>query len=167
MTRIYENRNIWRRSWGLSGFLVVIIFYGIWELYRAAYAPDATTGATFGVLFIGGAIYALYQLYNDYRDVVATLDRDDATGGFVVAIWQPTGPMTLTATASDLGNWRSYVKMVGRTNRQFYVYADLTGYPRPLRFELKPKTDTAGLGAIAPEAVAPFETATGRAKPAA
>jgi len=161
VTRLYENRNIWPRSIGLGIFLVVVLAWGIWELWAAAHGPstNATSGAMFGVLFLAGGVYALYQLATDWRDLVATLDRDEATGALVATLWQPSGPLRLAA--GELRNWRSFVKVAGRKTRTFFIHADHAAYPRPLRFDLRQGTDLTGLRQIAPEAVAEYEAAAG------
>ena len=168
MTRLYANRGIWARSIGLGVFLVVVMLWGIWELWAAARGPsaNATSGGMFGVIFLAGGVYALYQLATDWRDLVAALDRDDATGALVATVWRPTGPLRLTAPAGELRAWRSFVKVAGRNARTFFIYADHAGHPRPLRFDLKAGTDLTGLRQITPEAVAEYEAAAGIARPA-
>jgi hypothetical protein len=161
MTRIYENPGFWRRAILSIAFLFVAIVWGVWEFWSAATGPAdaATTGYLFGALFVGGGLYALYQLAEDWRDLVSSLDFDEATGTMLVTVWQPQGPLKLAATKGQINNWRSYVKVGKRNARTFFVYADLVGYPRPLHFELRPAVDISGLRRIAPVAIAEHEAA--------
>lgn len=164
MTELYRDRSIWKRSAAYIGIVIVAMLWGLWELWRAWHGPeaDATTGTMFGVIFLGGGVYSLYQLNADWRDLVVSLTRDDITSLLTATLWQPTGPVTLTATLGELHNWRSQVKIAGRNTRTYFIYVDHPRHPRPLRFDLKPGTDVEGLRTIAPEAVADYETAIGK-----
>lgn len=163
MIRIYENPGFWRRAWLSIGFLVAAIIWGFWEFWSAATGPadGATTGYLFGILFVGGGLYALYQLAEDWRDLVSSLDLDEETGAMLATVWQPQGPLKLAARKGQITNWRSHVKVGKRNARTFFVHADLVGRPRPLRFELRPAVDVAGLRRVAPEAIAEYEKAAG------
>jgi hypothetical protein len=164
MTCIYENPGFWRRVWLSIGFLVAAIIWGVWEFWSAATGPAerATTGYLFGLLFVGGGLYALYQLAEDWRDLVSSLDLDEATGAMLATVWQPQGPLKLPVGKGQATNWRSHVKIGKRNSRTFFVHADFAGYPRPLRFELRPAVNVAGLRSIAPEAIAEYEKAISR-----
>ena len=164
MTRIYENPGFWRRAWLSIVFLIGAIIWGCWEFWSAATGPEesATTGYLFGLLFVGGGFYALYQLAEDWRDLVPSLELDEATGTMLATVWRPQGPLKLTVTKEQLSNWRSHVKIGKRNARTFFVHADLAGYPRPLRFELRPPVDVSGLRRVAPEAIAEYEQAIGQ-----
>jgi hypothetical protein len=164
MTELYHDRSIWKRSAAYVGIVIVAMLWGVWELWRAWHGPaaEASTGTMFGVLFLGGGAYSLYQLNVDWRDLVVSLTRDDITGMLTATLWQPTGPLMLTAGPGEIRNWRSHVKIARRNARTFFIYADHPRHPRPLRFDLKPGTDVEGLRSVAPEAVADYETAIGK-----
>jgi hypothetical protein len=161
MTRIYENPGFWRRALLSIGFLIAAILWGFWEFWSAATGPAdaATTGYLFAALFVGGGLYALYQLAEDWRDLVSALDLDEATGAMLVTVWQPQGPLKLAAGKGQVTNWRSHVKIGKRNARTFFAHADFPGYPRPLRLELRPAVNVAGLRRVAPEAIAEYERA--------
>jgi len=164
VTRIYANPGFWRRSTLSIGVLILVAIYGIWELLSAARGPSeaATTGYMFGAIFFGGSLYALYQLYGDWRDLVATLDLDEASGRLIATLWQPQGPLKLPAGPGQLTNWRPHIKVGKRNARAFFMYADHAAYPRPLRFDLRPGVDISGLRRIAPEAIAEHDAAFGK-----
>ena len=163
MTRVYENPGFWRRAMLSMAFLFGAVAWGVWEFWSAVTGPPdaATTGYMFGALFVGGGLYALYQLAEDWRDLVPSLDLDEATGTMLATVWRPQGPLMLTGTNEQFGNWRFHVKVGKRNVRTFFAHADLAGYPRPLRFELRPAVDISGLRRVAPEAIAEYETAIG------
>ncbi len=152
MTIVYDNRGLWRRNAGLIAVVVFAMLWGVWELWHAAHGGDASTGSTFGVLFLAGGAYSFYQLWSEQRDVVTSIERD-AAGALTITAWRLQGPLRLTGPFT---NWRPHVKLSGRT-RQLLLYVDAAGYPRPLRFELGPKSDLAGLRTIAPEVMAEYE----------
>ena len=81
----------------------------------------------------------------------------------LATVWQPQGPLKLPVGKGQATNWRSHVKIGKRNARTFFVHADLAGYPRPLRFELRPAVNVAGLRSVAPEAIAEYEKAISRA----
>ncbi len=170
MTRLYANRGFWVRNALLILFLIVVFIYGCWELWRASHVAsgEAGTGVMFGVVFAGGSLFALRQLRDDHRDLVASLDRNDATGELVAAVWKPLGAEKIVAPPSAFTDWRVHVKLLARGRQKaFFLHVDYAGRPRPLRFDLKPGTDTAGLRQLAPEAIAEFEAQTRPAAPAA
>lgn len=159
MTRIYENQGFWMRNVVSLGILIVVAIYGVWELWAAANGPqDGITGYLFGIGFVGGAAYGLYQLINDNADLVAAFDLDEATGRSVVSLWRPFWTEKLERPVADIRNWRFHVKIGQRQMRTFFIYADHPGYPRPLQFDLR-RTNLDELRKVAPEAVAEFEAA--------
>ena len=167
MTRVYTLPGFWWRNNGSMAALVVIAIWGVWELWRAAagQSDQSTQGYLFGAAFIGGAGYALWQLINDARDRVTTLDMDATSGKSVVTFWRPFWTETLAAERGAIGNWRVHVAVGKRNARTYFMHADHKAYPRPLQFELRQGIDISGLRSTAPEAVAEFEAqirATGR-----
>ncbi|HVZ15020.1 MAG TPA: hypothetical protein VG894_11220, partial [Bauldia sp.] len=119
---------------------------------HAAHGGDQSTGSMFGVLFLAGGLYSFYQLWSEQRDVVTSVERAE-DGKLTISVWRLQGPLRLKGPFSG---WRPHVRMSGR-QRQLLLYADAADHPRPLRFELGPKSDLAGLRAIAPEAMAEYE----------
>jgi hypothetical protein len=115
----------------------------------------------FGIAFVGGGAFALWQLINDAADTVVTFDVDQATGQSLVAFWRPFWTEKLRADGSRIGNWRFHVKVGSRNMRSFFIYADHRDYPRPLQFDLA-RAGGEGLKKVAPGAVADFERATHR-----
>jgi hypothetical protein len=152
MTLLYDNRGLWRRNAILIAVVIVAMLWGLWELWHAAHGGDQSSGAMFGVLFLAGGAYSFYQLWSEQRDVVTSVERD-AAGALTIAVWRLQGPLRL---AGPFANWRPHVKLAGR-QRQLLLYVDAADHPRPLRFELGPKSDLAGLRTIAPEAMAEYE----------
>jgi hypothetical protein len=177
MTRIYENRGYWWRQTVSMAVVIVVAIYGVWELWSAAFTPAPQTGMgqlfgigddrlLFGIAFVGGGVYALWQLINDAADTVVTLDVDEAADRSVVSLWRPFWTERLKIDVGGIRNWRFYVKVGNRNMRTFLIYADHPGYPRPLQFDLR-KADIDGLRKIAPEAVAEYEQNIGRGGSAA
>lgn len=170
MTRIYEHRGFWNRQFISLGIIVAVMIYGAWEVWFATTGPAPTggfgmlfgfgahDGYIFGILFILGGVYAFWTLLRDSADIVASLDRNEATGETVTTLWRPLGPLKLAAGPDGLTNWRMYVKVGGRNLRIAYIYADHADYPRPLVFDVR-RADLTGLRTIAPEAVAEYEAA--------
>ena len=176
MTRVYENRGYWWRQTISAVLVIVVAIYGLWELWSAASAPGTTTAIgqmfgigddryLFGIVFVGGGAIALYQLIRDATDLVASFDRDEATGVSIVALWRPFWTEKLTADLSRIHDWRFHVKIGQRNARTPLIYADHPDYPRPLQFDLR-KADREGLRKIAPEAVADYERAVAPPKAA-
>jgi hypothetical protein len=157
MTSLYRNTGLWTRSAAYLAVIAAAFLWGVFELWRASQAGsgEASSGAMFGVLFIGGAIYALWQIVGEWRDVAVSLDRD-ADGALVATVWQPTGPKKVTG---DFRNWRFHVALASRNARLYFLYADNAAMPRPLRFELRKGIDLAGLRTIAPGPVEEYEAA--------
>ena len=171
MKHAYENKGYWWRQTASMAVVIVVAIYGVWELWSAAFTPPSQTGMgqlfgigddryLFGLAFVGGGVYALWQLINDAPDTVATFDVDESTGQSVVALWRPFWTERLKADLGRIGNWRFHVKVGSRNVRTFFIFADHRDYPRPLQFDLR-RADVEGLRKIAPEAVADFERAAG------
>jgi hypothetical protein len=169
VTRVFDNRGFWWRQ-TLSLIAVILIgMYGAWELWSATFSTGEYASPmgellgigddryAFGILFLGGGIYAAWQLIEDSRDTVATFDVDEK-GASIATLWRPLRGLTLTADAGAVRNWRFYVKVGKRNMRSFFIYADHPSYPRPLQFDLR-RNDPAGLRKVAPEAVAEYEAA--------
>lgn len=171
MTRIYENRGFWWRQTLSLMAVILVALYGAWELWSATTSTQEYHSPVgelfglgddrylFGIIFLGGGLYAIWQLINDSTDTVASLDVDEATGKATATLWRPLQKMTLTADLAGISDWRLYVKIGNRNMRTALVYANFPGYPRPLQFDLR-RTDVEGLRKIAPEAVADYERAT-------
>jgi hypothetical protein len=81
MTRIYENPGLARRNNISAAVLVVVIIYGIFELWMAfSSSTGDSTGAMFGVLFVGGGLYGAKTIWDECRDLVVAFDADPASG---------------------------------------------------------------------------------------
>ena len=164
MTRLYTSPGAWWRNTISLVVLIAVAIYGVWEVTTAGRIADPSqqqTGYLFGVAFVGGAIYGVWQLFSDARDRIVTLDRD-AGGGLIATLWRPWGTLTLAVNAASIANWRFHVFIGNRNARSYFILADRNGYPHPLRFEMRKGVDLEALRQIAPEAVADFESATGR-----
>ena len=171
MTRVYENRGFWWRQTLSLVAVILVAVYGGWELWSATYSTseyNSPVGQLFGIgddrylfvfIFLGGGLYAIWQLVNDSTDTVASLDLEEATGAATVSLWRPFQTKKLTAEIARISDWRFHVKLGNRNMRTFLIYADLPGYPRPLQFDLR-RADVEGLRKVAPEAVAEYERAT-------
>jgi hypothetical protein len=178
VTRVYENRGFWWRQTLSLAAVILVAIYGGWELWSATYSTaeyNSPVGQLFGIgddrylfgfIFLGGGLYAIWQLINDSSDTVATLDVDEATGASVVTLWRPFYSKTLAANVSAIRDWRFHVKIGNRNIRTYLIYADHPEYPRPLQFDLR-RADVEGLRKFAGEAVAEFERATKPPSPAA
>lgn len=169
MKHAYENKGYWWRQTVSMAVVILVSLSGVWELWSAAYTSAGPTAMgqlfgigddryLFGFVFVGGGVYALWQLINDAADTVVTFDVDQATGQSVVAFWRPFWTERLRADVARTDNWRFHVKVGNRNMRTFFIYADHRDYPRPLQFDLR-RADVEGLRKIAPEAVADFERA--------
>jgi hypothetical protein len=165
MTRIYENPGyLWRQRISMVVMIIVGV-YGIWELWSAAQGQgDTTFGYMFGIVFVGGAAFALQQIIADGRDLIALLDRDDASGELTATLWRPFSSERVVAEPGQFTGWRLHIKIGKRNARSFFVYADHPRYPRPLQFDLRSGVNTDGLRTLAPEAIDEFETAVGAKK---
>ncbi len=158
MTPLYRNPGIWTRTVAYLAVIVAAALWGVFELWRATHAEsgDVQSGALFGVLFLGGSAYSLWQIFGEWRDMVVALDRDDS-GALVATIWSPTGPRKISG---EFHNWRFHVALASRNTRLFFVYADNAAAPRPLRFDLRKGVDLTGLRSVAPGAIADYDAAT-------
>jgi len=165
MTRIYENRSFARRMTGSTLVVVAAILFGLWELYAVVRAPqDSGYGSLFAALFIGGGIYAMWQILRDYGDTVVSLET--GTVGAVISVWRPFRSQRIAVPLDRLGNWRFETRSVGNA-RVPTALADHRDYPRPLRFELGPGIAvTDQFRALAPDAIAAFEGGAKTAAPA-
>jgi hypothetical protein len=163
ITRLYDNPGLSRRLTISAVVLVAAALYGLWELWAAATtANDATTGYLFGIAFVGGGAYGLYQVFAEARDAVVSFAFDPATGRSLTTLWRPLAPRRLAASRDDLTAWRFHIKVGRRDVRTYYLYADHAAHPRPLQFELRPGMTIADdLRRLAPEAIDEFERATG------
>jgi hypothetical protein len=165
MTPVYRNRNYLVRQ-NLSLVVLAVVFvYGLFELWRAFASPGGdTTGAMFGVLFLGGSLWGAYTLWSDGRDVVAALEADFDARQIAVTAWVPFSSRRLVAAIDDSLAWRFWVKPGARGQMSYFLHLALPGSPRPLSIELKRgETPPEGLRRLAPAAIAEFEAATGRA----
>jgi hypothetical protein len=161
MTRIYENRHFFLRQ-NISVVVLVLVFvYGIFELWRAFTSAGDSTGAMFGVLFLGGSVWGAYTLWSDGRDVVASLDADLAARRILITLWGPFSRKRIDEPLDDIVEWRFWVKTGTRGQKSYFLHAVTPSNPRPLQIELKrgrPVPD--GLRQIAPAAIEEFEAAT-------
>ena len=161
MTRLYENRGFFRRQNGSAVVLVLVIIYGIFELWRAFSGPGDATGSLFGVLFVGGGIWGAYTLWTDGRDVIAALDADLATRQAVFTLWGPFTRKRLAESLDDVVEWRFWTKPGAPGQRSYFLHAVTRSHPRPLQIELKRgQPIPEGLRQVAPAAIEEFETAT-------
>jgi hypothetical protein len=170
VTRVFENRGFWWRQTLSLIAVILIAVYGAWELWSATFSTGEYVSPmgellgigddryAFGILFLGGGIYAAWQLIEDSRDTVATFAMDDK-GASVTTLWRPLRSLTLTADAGAVRDWRFHVKIGKRNARSFFIYADHSSYPHPLQFDLR-RNDAEGLRQVAPDAVAEYDAAT-------
>lgn len=160
MTSIYANNAFSRRMNASSVMIVVAILFGFWELWRALNpGPDgAGYGYLFAALFIGGGVYAIRQIRNDYSDNVVRLDGDGSSGRGVVTIWQPFMSKRIDGPLDRLTNWRFHEEEQKGNVRLPMLLAEHPDHPQPLKFELGGKIAISEeLRALAPEAVSTFE----------
>jgi hypothetical protein len=162
MTQLYRaTGGFWRHNVSLA-ILVIVGIYGVWESWRlATYGATTEWDWVFAVGFVAGSIYGFRQLLQDTRDRVVTLHRDEAAGTLVAALWRPFRVERVVAAPGEIGNWRVYATVRGRNSQTLFIYADASGYPRPLQFELGDKIDREGLRSLTPETVAEFERRVG------
>ena len=161
MTRVYENRGYFLRQNISAVVLVAVFIYGIFELWHAFTSAGNSTGAMFGVLFLGGSVWGAYTLWTDGRDVVGILDADLAARRVEITLWGPFTRKRIATALDDILEWRFWVKTGARGQRSYFLYLITPGNPRPLQIELKrgqPIPD--GLRQLAPLAIEEFETAT-------
>jgi len=161
MTRIYENRGFFLRQNGSILVLVLVVVYGVFELWRAFTSAGDTTGALFGVLFVGGGVWGFYTLWTDGRDVIGALDADFASRQAVFTLWGPFTQKPLAESLDGIIEWRLWVKPGTRGQRSYFLQAVTRSSPRPLQIELKRgQPIPEGLRRIAPAAIEEFETTT-------
>ena len=166
MTTLYVYRRFWGRHIGLLAFLTLVFVYGCFELWRAARAPsgDTSNGVMFGVIFVGGSLFAVRQTLHDHRDLVISLLRNDSDGTLTASVFDRLRAVEIGAPASAFTDWRVYRKPIGRRGAAYFIHVDCALWPRPLRFDLKPGTNLTGLRSLAPKAVADFEGPVAPAK---
>lgn len=158
MTRIYENRPLSRRML-LSTLVVAGAFlFGIWELYSAFESPeDSGYGPLFGIFFVGGSFYGMWQLHSLYGDSVVSLDS--AGDAAAIKVWSPFVSRRIEGRLDQLTKWRFEAKQVGNA-RIPLILADHPAHPRPLRFEVGPGIAIShGFRTLTPDAIASFESA--------
>ena len=159
MTTVYEIRGYMIRHTISLGVLAVVSLWGLWEIWAASNETSGY-GLLFGVAFIGGAAYGLWQVMTETRDQVARLETDDS-GRTIATLWRPTGALKLEAE-NGLTGWRLYVKLGPRSIKRPFLFAEHPGHPNPLQIELRPDIEiTDGLRAVAPKAIAEFESGAG------
>jgi hypothetical protein len=169
MTRIYDSPKFALRLNISAVVLVVVLIYGLFELYAAlirSETPDST-GALFGIFFVGGGIWGAWQTWNDNRDKVASFDVDEAAGTAVATLWRPFSPLRVAGPLDQFTRWRFQVKVASRGLRSYHFFFRAPGYPNELQMELQRGAELAeAFRRIAPTAVADYEDNTGAAKPA-
>jgi hypothetical protein len=163
VTRIYTHPGIPGRPTLSIVVVVLAALYGIFEVVHGWWrdTPD-TTGIVFGLFFIGGGLYGFQKTWTEARDVVLSLDMDEAARQAVITLWRPFRPLVIRAGLDALTGWRHYIQVGQRDSRTHLLLCDCAGYPRPLRFDFprgQPIPD--GLRRIAPEAVSDFEANAG------
>ena len=162
MTRLYDNSGFARRQNISVGILIVVVIYGIWELWAAFTSEEGdATGTMFGILFVAGGLYGAKTIWDENRDLPASFDVDFDAGKVVVTLWRPFRTLVVGGNLDAFSNWRYWVKVGKRNMRQHYLVASHAAYPHPLYFEIqagKPVPD--GFRRLAPEAVADFEENT-------
>jgi hypothetical protein len=163
MTRIYENPGFAKRNNISVAVLVVVVIYGVFELYSAfiAGSQDQFT-AMFGVLFVGGGIYGAYTIWTEARDQVTAIDVDDAARRVKITLWRPFQSMVVEAPIDRLTGWRHWVKVGKRGMRTHFVIFNAEGYPQPLSVELTKGEMPEGFRRLSPAVVEEFEENTGR-----
>ena len=168
MEKLYSNPGFTRRQNISLVVLVVVIIYGIFELWRAFSSPVGdTTGAMFGVLFVGGGLFGMKTMWDDSRDLILSLEADFGAGRGVLSLWRPFKSLTLDLPLDQITGWRHWIKVGKRNLRTHYLVATAAGYPRPLYLELRlVEAIPDGLRRLAPEAVADFEASIGALKQA-
>jgi hypothetical protein len=165
MTTLYLNPGIWKRTYAYGAVIIAAMAWGVFELWNGSRSAggDAQSDALFGVLFIGGGIYAIWQMMTDWRDVIVSLERDDA-GALIAKVWSLTGAITVDGPFTD---WRYHVTLAGRRSEVPWIYVNTADWERPLRIDLRQKADLTGLRTVAAEAVADYDArkpAAGMAK---
>jgi hypothetical protein len=163
MTRIYENPGFAKRNNISVVVLVVVVIYGIWELYSAFFTGiEDQFAAMFGVLFVGGGIYGAYTIWTEARDQVIALDVDEAAGRAAITLWRPFKSIVIEAPIDRLTQWRHWVKVGKRGMRTHFVIFKAEGYPQPLSVELTKGEMPDGFRKLSPAVVEEFEENTGK-----
>lgn len=153
MTTVYELRGFMMRQTLSAAAMVIVFFYGWWEMLRPG---AADMDFMFGLLFIGGGLWGIRTVLTDSRDAVAKLEVGD-DGTSVVTLWRPFRPLKLT-TDQPLDQWRYYVKIAGRGVKRPFLYLRHPAYPRELQLELRADvTISDGLRAMAGDELAEFD----------
>jgi hypothetical protein len=162
-TRIYTSPGVTGRPTISTVVTVLATIYGVFEIWRAWQNNfQSQFDLLFGIFFIGGGIYGFNKTWNDSRDVVVTLDRDEAAGKTTVGLWRPFRPLLIETGLDGLTDWRHFIKVGPRDLKLHFITADLAGYPRPVRFELPRGQEVPeALRRLAPEAVTEYEELTG------
>jgi len=153
MTTIYELRGFMMRQTLSAAAMVIVFFYGWWELLR----PGAEgMDFLFGIVFIGGGVWGVRSVLTDSRDAVAKLEIGE-DGTSVTTLWRPFRPLVLT-TDQPLDQWRYYVKIAGRGVKRPFLYLRHPDHPRELQLELRADvTITDGLRELAGGELAEFD----------
>jgi hypothetical protein len=166
MSRIYDNSGFATRMNISSVVVVLVIIYGLWELWAAFNAgPDAgTSGYLFGFLFVAGGLYGMKQILDDARDMVVRFDADESNG--VASVWRPFIARRIEGDLGQFRNWRFHVKIPRANTRTYLLLTDHPANPRSLQIELRRGVAVSeGLRRIAPNAVEEFEEQAGSAGP--
>jgi hypothetical protein len=163
MERLYDNPGFARRQNISVAVLVLVVLYGIFELWTAfSSSAGDSTGAMFGVLFVGGGLYGAKTIWDEGRDLVIGFDADLTAGRGVITLWRPFRTLALDVALDRITGWRHWVKVGKRNLKLHYLIAEAPGYPHPLQFEMRLGAAIAdGLRRLAPEAVEDFEANTG------
>jgi hypothetical protein len=169
MTRIFDSPKFALRLNISAVVLVVVLIYGLFELYTAfrSETPDST-GALFGIFFVGGGIWGAWQTWSDNRDKVASFDVDEAAGTGVATLWRPFSPLRVAGPLDQFTRWRFQVKVASRGLRSYHFFFRAPGYPNELQMEIQRGAKLAEVfRRIAPQAVADYEDNTGAGEPVA
>jgi len=163
MTRIYENPGSAKRNNISVVVLVVVVIYGVFELYTA-FGTDSqdSMAAMFGVLFVGGGIYGAHTIWSEARDQVTAVDVDEAGQRAAITLWRPFKSIVIDVPIDRLTNWRHWVKVGKRNMRVHYVIFNAEGYPHPLYVELTKGEMPVGFRKLSPAVVEEFEENTGK-----
>jgi hypothetical protein len=170
MTRIFDSPKFALRLNISAVVLVVVLIYGIFELYTAflrSETPDST-GALFGIFFVGGGIWGAWQTWNDNRDKVASFDVDEAAGTAVATLWRPFSPLRVAGPLDQFTRWRFQVKVASRGLRSYHFFFRAPGYPNELQMEIQRGAKLSEVfQRIAPQAMADYEDNMGSSAEAA
>lgn len=163
MTRVYDNPGFAKRNNISVVVLVVVVIYGLFELYTAfGTGSQDPMAAMFGVLFVGGGIYGAYTIWNEARDQVMAIDVDEAAGRAAITLWRPFQSIVIEASIDRLTGWRHWVKVGKRNMRTHFIVFSAEGYPLPLHVELTKGEMPEGFRKLSPAVVEEFEENTGK-----